>query len=563
MDTQESTYKSFSPEKFNRTIAVLIAVVTLITAIIAYLQSDAAARDDRANRDTKRYSIEAFGRKVSGDARVNYDYNTAYQNWYELNLLADSARNRGDDEAAARYEALRDNTIQLSPLLQPPYFDAAAGGEPDIARYEADTYIVEITELRENFTAASAVKDAWDNKANTYIVHITLLAVCLFLFGLSTTISGQQTRWIFAGVGSVIAVIAVIWAVVLYTQPVKDQRDTGAIRSYAQAEGLAHQEKWEEAIELYDQAIAAAPDYANAYLGRADAAGSLGNIEAAVTDFEAAIARGDKTASTAGNLAWHYYLLGRFDDAIRLNQIALQSAPDELWIRYDLGLAQLASGNFDAARATYDLGMQSAARQVADAKAAGSEPPSYLWWGLDDAALQLDYLMQTLDGADGAPSADQIAQPDAVYEAAGELFTRIKNQSVSLEYTGEPSTGELSAVITPLKFAEPVYDDQGEVQTYNEGDAFDFGANEISILFDYEGMQDGQNVLFKVYIDGEEDPSWRLIAPWELGKTGSAEKSLSLSYSDNFVLSPGDYVVELYIDEHLAQRGGFVINPEG
>lgn len=210
MDTQESTSKGFSPEKFNRTIAVLIAVVTLITAIIAYLQSDAAARDDRANRDTKRYSIEAFGRKVSGDARVNYDYNTAYQNWYELDLLADSARNRGDDEAAARYEALRDNTVQLSPLLHPPYFDAAAGGEPDIARYEADTYIVEITELRENFTAASAVKDAWDNKANTYIVHITLLAVCLFLFGLSTTISGQQTRWIFAGVGSVIAVIAVI-----------------------------------------------------------------------------------------------------------------------------------------------------------------------------------------------------------------------------------------------------------------------------------------------------------------------------------------------------------------
>jgi hypothetical protein len=181
---------------------------------------------------------------------------------------------------------------------------------------------------------------------------------------------------------------------------------------------------------------------------------------------------------------------------------------------------------------------------------------------LDDAALQLDYLMQTLDGAEGAPSADQIAQPDAVYEAAAELFTRIKDQSVALEYSGESSTGELSAVISPFTFAEPVYDDQGEVQDYNEGDAFDFGANEISILFDYEGMQDGQDVLFKVYIDGEEDPSWRLIAPWKLGETGSAEKPLSLSYSDNFVLSPGEYVIEMYVDEHLAQRGEFVITPE-
>ncbi len=52
-----------------RIIAVVIAVITLIAAGLAFLQSDASARDDRANRDTKRYATEAMGRKVSGDAR--------------------------------------------------------------------------------------------------------------------------------------------------------------------------------------------------------------------------------------------------------------------------------------------------------------------------------------------------------------------------------------------------------------------------------------------------------------------------------------------------------------
>lgn len=51
-------------------------------------------RDDQANRDNKRYALEALGRQVSGDARVNYDYNTAYQSWQELDLLATSAENR-------------------------------------------------------------------------------------------------------------------------------------------------------------------------------------------------------------------------------------------------------------------------------------------------------------------------------------------------------------------------------------------------------------------------------------------------------------------------------------
>ncbi len=75
-------------------------------------------------------------------------------------------------------------------------------------------------------------------------------------------------------------------------------------------------------------------------------------------------------------------------------------------------------------------------------------------------------------------------------------------------------------------------------------------------------MTDGQEVVFKVYIDGEEDPSWRFVEPWSLGESGSAEKPLSYAYSNTQVLSSGEYVIEMYVDSHLAQAGTFVVEQQ-
>ena len=377
-------------EQFKKLIAVLIAVVTVMATIITYLQNDASQRDDQANRDTKRYAAEIMGRKVSGNARANYDYNKAFQAWQELDILAASATDRGDDTAAARYLTLRDQMTALSPLLAEPYFNPDTG-ETDSAKYEADTYLVEIAALTQKFKAAGAVKNDWDAKANTYIVHLTLLAVSLFLLGLAATISGPLTRWIFSGTGIVVALYAVVWAGGVWAKPVYDLREQGgAIEAYSQGVGLAYQELYEESIAAFGEAIQAAPSFADAFSERAAANMALGNFEAGAADYEQARANGNTDANTAGELSWAYYLLGRFDDAIAMNRTALESAPNELWIRFDLALALLASGQTDAAQAEYDAGIQDAARQVAEAKDAGAVPPSDLWWSLDaDAAFSL------------------------------------------------------------------------------------------------------------------------------------------------------------------------------
>lgn len=564
--------KAASEERFarhQRITAVLMALIAVLAAVIAYLQSDSSNRDNQADRDSKRYALEAMGVEISGKARINYDYNTAYANWVDLSLLARSAAQRGDATAAQRYTTLRDHITTLSPMLAAPYFHPTANDagyyryapdEVDVYRYIADTYLTQVTALQEKYLAASMVKESWGAKTGSYIAQLTLLAVALFLFGMSVMVPIEHTRWILSGAGLLIASVAAGWTITTFAQPVDDLRTRGdAIETYAQGVGLAYQDRWEEAIFYYDAALQTAPDYANALVGRAMAQSALGDHAAAAADLAAARAAGDTSAMTAGRLAWRYYLLGRFEDAAAMNQVALESNPEELWIQYDLGLSLLAAGQIDAARAAYAEGMTLAANQVAAAKAAGAEPPTYLWWELDDAVQSLEGLDAILDGGDGPPAREQIAHPERLQSPVSELVGQLKSLSIALELTGQPPTGALSAQISPFVFAIPVYSDTEKVVDYTPIKSVPFGVQEVAVLFDYASMQDGQRVGFKVYLDGQEEPIWRQFITWDAGASGAWQYLLTLSFSDNFELPAGDYTVDLYIDSHLAQQGSFTI----
>lgn len=558
----ENTQHKFAEKfEFNKVIAVLIAIITLITAVVAYWQSDAGGRDDQANRDGMRYILEAFGTQVSGDARVNFDYNKAYQAVYEYDLLSNSAANRENKVASENFAKLSNDLKKLSPLMAPPYTEDKEGASPNVALYESDVYLVKITSLMEKFTAASAVKDAWDSKANTYIVHLTLLAVSLFLFGLATAISNNKTRWVFSGGGLVFALIAIIWAVTLFFQPVFDLRAQGdAIDQYSTGVGLAHQEKYADAVSAFDKAIAAYPKYVNALVDRASANSSLGEREKSIADYESAIAAGDNRANTYGNLAYQYHLAGNFEKAIENDRKAVTASGAELWPQFDLGLNLLASGKMDEGLAVYKQGIDSAITKVLDAKKEGKEAPSYVWYGMEDGAEMLDSLVNDIASGDTESAAAKIANPDEFKPAAEKLLYQLKTTAASLEFTGAAPEGDLTATISPFAFVLPQKDDAGTVTGYSEpADSFEYGIDEFAVQFDYKGMPAGKDVLFKLYINGVEDPSWRIQQEWELGADGTAEIPVSYAYSDTFVFSPGTYMVEMYVDNHLAQRGSFVI----
>ena len=562
METKpKAGFFSLSDDQFNRLIAVLIAIVTVLVAVITYLQNDAAARDDQANRDSKRYSVEAFGRQVSGTARVNFDESVAYQMLYGARLSADVAAANEDDLAAQRYTSLADQIVKFSPLLALPYYDPKGLEGPDIAGYITAAYLREITALQEKYAAAWVVKNAWDYKANTYILYITLLAVVLFLFGLAATLAKTRARWIFVGLGVLIALVAVAGSLALWVTPVQDLRQQGsAIADYSDGVGLAFQGQYDAAVTAFDRALAVYPDYRNALVERAGAQMSLENYQAAVDDYRAAIQLGDQRAFVAGNLGWAAYMQGDFQQAIDANRTGLQTSPDELWIQFDLGLSLLAAGQIEQARTEYSRGMEMASRWVKESVAAGQEPPAFLWWSLYDAALSLDELLSVLDEGNGSPPPATIRNPEMVRTAAQELLTRLKSLVVALEYTNEPPVGTVSARVGALQFAVPLYDSAGEIVGHTDPvTEFEAGVTRIWVQFDFEGFTDGQQYLVKLYVDGEEDPSWRVQGTWDSGTAGSMGILLENDYGDVFAFDPGYYEMEFYVDHHLVQRGSFTV----
>lgn len=568
-ETTSPTTSSFfnNEERFKQIAGVLIALVTILTAIVGYLQNEAGSLDDQANRQAQEYAFQAMGQRISGAAQAGYARGDAYRTWSELNTLAIAAENGGDPAGAERYLAVAERMTQLSPLLSDKaYFDPAIG-EPNVARYEADTYLVEVTALAERSAAWFVVKQAWDEKANTYVVHLTILAVSLFLLGLATTISGPA-RWVFLVSGVVITLIATVWAVNVYLEPVR-RVSNAAIDAYAQGVGQAYQGELEQAIKSFDEALDKEPRYANAMFERGGANYELGKYEAALADFEAAQKAGRDDASVGWNLAWLYYLQGDFNRSVQTNRRTLDQNPDLLEARFDLALALLAAGQIDQAKERYEQAISWAAKQVAKAEESNppQEPPASLWWSFEDSAASLDGLLDRIDGFEDSwwsetPTLDKISQPEQVYTAAEEIVAQIKGNAVALEYTGQPLTGTLTATITPFTFAEAQYDEAGEFVDYAPADSFPAGTDEVLIVFDYEGMQDGQQVVWKVYHNGEEDVSWRSVEDWALGASGTAEYPLSYAYSNVYTLASGEYLVEMYVNSHLAQRGYFVIEEE-
>ena len=552
-------------KRSNKVIAILIALVTVVIAVITYMQNDSAMRDDRANRDQKRYSLEAMSARITGDAQVNFDYYRVYTLYKELDLLARSATEKGEKYTADRYIKLRDRMKANSKLLAPPYMNEK-DGTLELDKYEVDTFIQNATALNERFTAASDVKDIWDNKSNTYIIHLTLLAVSLFLFGMATTIASRFARILFSIVGSVVALIAVGWAVSTYLKPVIDFRDyktkngVAVIDRFADGVGLAYQGKNEEAVAAFDEAISFAPNYTNAFYEKGNSLMGLGRFKDASVAYESAIKLGKDDALTLGNLGWAYYKSGQFEDSIKNYQSALNKGKIELWMQFDLAMNYLSTGNIEKAKKMYDDTIQMAANEVEKAAKEGREPPSDMWWSLDDAAGGLELLDGIITEGKGDPDPKLLKNPQEIQKVGQEIFKKLRSASVSLEYDQKLPQGELQAKISPLRFYEPKYDNQGEqldVEDFN--DVFPKGIIEVAVQFDYEKMKNDQEMVIKVYVNGSEENSWRQVIKWDMGESGTAEKTLSFSYSTTSALTPGEYTVEVYVDGHLAQSGAFIV----
>ena len=115
---------------------------------------------------------------------------------------------------------------------------------------------------------------------------------------------------------------------------------------------LAGQQRLDEAVAGFDQAIALEPDFAEAWIGRGIALFYLGRLEEAVASYDRVLAlRPDAEAFNSRGLA--LYTLDRLDEAVASYDRALALAPDAQAFNIR-GMALHKLGRFEEAVASYD-----------------------------------------------------------------------------------------------------------------------------------------------------------------------------------------------------------------
>ncbi|MEL6272448.1 MAG: hypothetical protein AAFR22_21770, partial [Chloroflexota bacterium] len=380
----------FNGEPFERIVAILISLVVIQAAVVGYLESQASIRADEAKRAASHFAIQAMGARARGEIDYGYAFGDAYRRFDAYDTREIIAFDRDNAAAANRFRELRNTVVGLTPLLDDPYLDAETF-ELDAAQYEVDTYFEEVTLLKEQFLNTAEVDDAWGAKAQTYVAQLTVLAVSLFLFGISTT-SGRRTRWLFVSVSSVLSLTMLGWTLLVATTPVQGLSQA-AMEAYARAQSLDYVDDVEGAVAFYDVAIAESPAYARAYVGRASNFFVLDELDASIADYETALALGATDSAVMTDLTFAYYLVGELDRAAELSlQRAAMPNADTLDF-FDLGLMYFANGEIDNAQQAYTSGLEVAANRVAETRAAGEEVSSTLWFFFDLASSDLEQLV--------------------------------------------------------------------------------------------------------------------------------------------------------------------------
>ncbi|MFN8398425.1 MAG: tetratricopeptide repeat protein [Anaerolineales bacterium] len=553
-------------QRFENMVTILIASVAIWVAITAYFQNYASNISDQARRRAQQYAIEATKTEVNGTIQFSYDWQGAFQTWRELSWQITAAEQNGDTKAVERYQELQARIAPLSKMLAPEYFDPSVGW-PESYKYEAESYLVESTRLSETYLAESELGNFTDNVADSLIVQITLLTVSLSLYGLSMALKGR-VRWLFIIVGSSIVALCFLWlGWSLLELLIRPEVNQDAITAYAEGVGLAYQGKYEESIDKFSQAIEKNQYYAKAYYERGLSYYELGDLQTAISEMEAARSQGmQNDISLNWNLGWTYYLAGQYDKAIEVNEPVLNENPDVLGMRMNQAISYLSKGDFENSQAQYDLLIQEAQRQVNEARAQGTEPSASLWFYMDAGALDLQNLVDQLDNNPKdwtqAPEANLITGDHAaIRDFALSQMKRLKESTVALEYTGQLPNAQNAIQVKPFVFGQVTGTDaQGFITGFEpaSNNIIPYGEDSFTLEFTYSGTPPKQ-MLWKVYVNGYEDQSLRIVSTDDISAGDTWYKTFGYSYTNIFILSPGEYTVELYADNILAQRGTFYV----
>lgn len=363
-------------DRFRRLVAVLVVLVTLFGAIVAYAQAVESNDEDIAAREAQRRAIEGLGEQVDSSSQLVSDLQIASSidavlqrqvlNAGRVAGFADDEISQDDAHLAAqeRLAAVASEVTDLTPI------DPA---DPTTLNADLATSNERPDRLRLQQTIEADLANQHGGKADTYVAILTVLAVALFLLGLSLTVEGRY-RFVLLVPGLAIAAVCTGWSVLTWSKHIEEV-SLVAIDDVAEGQALASVGDFDGAIAQFDAAIEESPDFAAAYARRAEARFIQGSdqspdstfisttsdeaLEAAIADLDEALARGGTSdLNTVADAGFFHFLDGDFERSIELTTSALEQNDGLAPVWFNLGAAHLALDERSEAQDAYEQAIE-------------------------------------------------------------------------------------------------------------------------------------------------------------------------------------------------------------
>ncbi len=531
-------------------VALLMILVTLLGAVVAFLDTKARNREALADRRAQVEIVTTMSRLVGADRDI---YRQALAGTLDsqavtLSQVLDGIAGQGQAPAFARSLAAADRAA--SQAIEAAGSSATDGSYGvgtsfDFPGFYRDVY-GPVDAAAEYQKAWALERDGWGSKTGGYLRVGTVLAVAVFLLGITLTVPARARRS-FLWLGMAVALAAAGWTGAIAASRVREPVD-GAIASYVSArvrldvlEGRlqfggrtpdqnADRASYALAIRSLTDAIDERPDYVEAVLARglaefeldlyySDARGPVGS-EAAQRDFTRATELTPTNPIGWTDLGAADFWLGDYSAALAANRRALSLRPDEPISNLNQALYLIVTGRDGA----YHLQME----RVRDAMAA---IPAYL----RNASLAL-YQAVFDQGISHRP---QIAP--AIATMREDVLRTVHQIDVSMTLTGSPTPRPVAATMADLTFS--ITPD----------------LSEIDAEFDYRGMKTGEHFESEVFVNGARAAGLSQASLWNSdGSLTVPDGRAKLPVRAAFVA--GQVVrVELYVEGNLLDAGEFTV----
>jgi tetratricopeptide (TPR) repeat protein len=370
---------------FSQAVSLCIVATMFATALVGFWQSHASRMFVSAGIEAQRLGVETVGelRQTQDRASVNLESFELAQEY----LLAGANRQQQELAGAAAPGTLRRDLANLTRLSDwTGRLSEIKSGSPDSPTGDPsfpDRFFAKEDQAREELLArqdaANELFTSWKATWNTYAALLAMLAVALYLFGVSLTMH-TRAKYLLAGVAASFTLVAVALASLHEARPPTAAPDAAATE-YAKGKVvylLAHDEAgYRDARDHFDKALALRPTFAAAYQERANATFAAGSPAVAgmpsvtrtadlggiVADRRHAYDLGlKKDLSVLQDLGFEMFLdalpnprarRAQLEASVRMTRAALELAPKDPTVEANLGVALLALDREKEARDHY------------------------------------------------------------------------------------------------------------------------------------------------------------------------------------------------------------------